>query len=82
LSEPNKMDEGDSVAEVQSRTDAENWNRQNRTESSVQSSSGSPVLATVQFLVLRILQNSQTSQNCHLKYKNKHVKQLVCDVEQ
>ena len=43
-----------SVAEVQSRTDAENQNRQNRTESSVQSGSGSPVLAAVQFLVLRI----------------------------
>jgi hypothetical protein len=46
-----------SVAEVQFRTDAENQNQWNRTESSVQSSSGSPVLAAVQFSVLRILQN-------------------------
>ena len=49
-----------SVAEVQSRTDAENLNRRNRTESSVQSSSGSPVLAAVRFSVLRFLQNSWT----------------------
>ena len=49
-----------SVAEVQSKTDAVNRNRQNRTESSVQSGSDSPVLAAVQFSVLRILQNSQT----------------------
>ena len=47
-----------SVAEVQFRTDAENQNRRNRTESSVQSGSGSPVLAAVRFSVLRILQNS------------------------
>ena len=50
----------DSVAKVQFRTDAENRNRRNRTESSVQSGSGSPVLTAVQFSVLRILQNSQT----------------------
>ena len=49
-----------SVAEVQFRTDAENRNQQNRTESSVQSGSGSPVLAAVRFSVLRILQNSRT----------------------
>ena len=49
-----------SVAEVQFRTDAENWNRWNRTESSVQSGSGSLVLAAVRFSVLRILQNSWT----------------------
>ena len=49
-----------SVAEVQSRTDAENRNRRNRTESSVQSGSSSPVLAAVRFSVLRFLQNSRT----------------------
>ena len=49
-----------SVAEVQFRTDAENRNQWNRTESSVQSSSSSPVLAAVRFSVLRILQNSRT----------------------
>jgi len=49
-----------SVAEVQFRTDAENQNRQNRTESSVQFSSGSPVLAAVRFSVLRIPKNART----------------------
>ena len=72
-----------SVAKVQFRTDAENQNWQNQTESSVQFSSGSPFLATVQFSVLRILQNSQTVWE-PLKFftwNAKKVKQLMCDVE-
>ena len=74
-----------SVAEVRFRTDAENQNWQNWTESSVQFSTGSPFLAMVQFSVLRMLQNSQTVWE-PLKIftwnaKNNNVKQLMYDGE-